>query len=211
MVISLILLSAPMIKMCLYMLTSVNLYLIMQSLNVLLTFLALLLTVKQEFPIGGIVVSICLIFVLTLNKCFVKCPANSVSQLYNQYVYDLSCILDRHASLVSSLKMKQCVDWLSETYCLAKSLRHQFECAWHKDKSQYNRSRLDVKLPGVISRTRRRLFITGNLSLTTAMILRNYSRSYTKCYIDPMALLCPFMNPQCHWLIVLLHVSLIKS
>ena len=36
----------------------------------------------------------------------VKCPANSVSQLYDQYVYDLSCIFDRHAPLVSNLKMK---------------------------------------------------------------------------------------------------------
>ena len=70
----------------------------------------------------------------------VKCPANSVSQLYDHYVNDLSQILDRHAPLVSSLKMKQCADWLSETYHLAKSFRHQFEHAWHKDKSQYNRS-----------------------------------------------------------------------
>ena len=73
---------------------------------------------------------------------FVKCPANSVSQLYDQYVHDLSCILDRHAPLVSSLKTKQDTDWLSDTYHLAKSLRHQFECAWRKDKSQYNKSHL---------------------------------------------------------------------
>ena len=51
---------------------------------------------------------------------FVKCPANSVSQLYDQYVHDLSRILDRHAPLVSSVKKKQHADWLSETYCLAK-------------------------------------------------------------------------------------------
>ena len=73
---------------------------------------------------------------------FVKCPANSVSLLYDQYVHDLSRILDRHAPLVSSLKTKQHADWLSESYHLAKSLRCQFERAWRKDKSQYNRSRL---------------------------------------------------------------------
>ena len=73
---------------------------------------------------------------------FVKCPANSVSQLYDQYVHDLSRIFDRHAPLVSSLKMKQHADWLSETYRLAKSLRRQFEHVWHKDKSQYNWSHL---------------------------------------------------------------------
>ena len=77
---------------------------------------------------------------------FVKCPANSVSQLYDQYVHDLSCILDRHAPLVSSVKKKQRADWLSETYRLAKSLRRQFERAWRKDKSQYNRSHLRCQI-----------------------------------------------------------------
>ena len=38
--------------------------------------------------------------------------SKSVSQLYDQYVQDLSCILDKHAPLVSSLKMKQCADAL---------------------------------------------------------------------------------------------------
>ena len=79
---------------------------------------------------------------------FVKCPANSVSKLYDQYVQDLTHILDRHAPLVSSLKTKQRADWLSETYRLAKSLRCQFEHAWHKDKSQYNRSRLLRQITG---------------------------------------------------------------
>ena len=79
------------------------------------------------------------------DMAFVKCPANSVSQLYDQNVHDLSRILDRHAPLVSSLKKKQHADWLSESYCLVKSLRRQFEHAWRKDttvkkKSQYNRS-----------------------------------------------------------------------
>ena len=52
-----------------------------------------------------------------------------------------------------------------------------------------------VKLPGVIVLPiGTRLCITGNLSLTTAMIPRNYGRSYTKSYIDPTALLCPLVN-----------------
>ena len=61
---------------------------------------------------------------------FVKCPANYVSLLYDQYVHDLSRILDRHAHLVSSLRSKQRTDWLSESYRLAKSLGRQFERAW---------------------------------------------------------------------------------
>ena len=143
---------------------------------------------------------------------FVKCPANSVSQLYDQYVHDLSCILDRHAPLVSSLKTKQRADWLSESYRLAKSLRRQFELAWRKDKSQYNRSRLRHQIASVIILpTGTRLSITGNLSPTTAMIPRNYGGSYTKSYIDPTALLCPLVNRQSHWLIVLLHFAQIKS
>ena len=69
-----------------------------------------------------------------------------------------------------------------------------------------------VKSPGVIIfPTGTRLSITGNLSPTTAMIPRNYGRSYTKSYIDPTALLCPLVNPQSHWLIILLHFSQIKS
>ena len=46
----------PVIKICACMLTSVKSYLTMQSLNVLLTFLPLLLTAKQEFPIEGIII-----------------------------------------------------------------------------------------------------------------------------------------------------------
>ena len=76
------------------------------------------------------------------DRHFLKSSANSVSLLYDQYVHGLSHILDRHAPLVSSLKTKQRDDWLSESHRLSKSLRHQFEHAWRKDKSQYNRSHL---------------------------------------------------------------------
>ena len=123
---------------------SVNSYLTMQSLNVLLTFLPLLLTAKQELPIGGTIAN-CPINISNFRSHlkdmpFVKCPANSVSLLNDQYIHDLNFILDRHAPLMSSLKTKQRVDWLSESERLAMSLRHQFECAWRKDKNQYNMS-----------------------------------------------------------------------
>ena len=75
MVISLISFCPPVIKMCAYILTSVNSYLIMQSLNVLLTFLPLLLAVKQEFPAGGTIISILSDFRSDLKEMpFVKCP-----------------------------------------------------------------------------------------------------------------------------------------
>ena len=143
--------------MCVYMLTSVNSYLIMKSLNVLSTFLPLLLPVKQEFPIGGTIIP------HHTTMSFVKCPANSVSRLYDLYVQDLSRILDRHAPLVSSLKTKQRAHYLSETYLLAKSLRRQFEGAWHKDKNQYNRSHLRHQIAWCNHLANRaRLSITGN-------------------------------------------------
>ena len=94
---------------------------------------------------------------------------------------------------------------------IAKSLRRQFECAWQKEVNTTGVV-LSVKSPGVIILpTGTRLSITGNLSPKTAMIPRNYGGSYTKSYIDPTALLCPLVNPQSHWLIVLLHFSQIKS
>ena len=57
-----------------------------------------------------------------------------------------------------------------------------------------------IKSPGVIVLPTGTRLTTGNLSPTTATIPRNY----TKSYIDPTALLCPLVNPQSHWLIVLL-------
>ena len=94
---------------------------------------------------------------------FVKCPANSVSQLYDQYVQDLSCILDRHAPLVSSLKTKQRADWLSETYHLPKSLRLNLNELGIKIKVNTTGVVFDVKLPGVIIlQTGTKLSITGN-------------------------------------------------
>ena len=79
---------------------------------------------------------------------FVKCPANSVSQLYDQYVHDLSCILDRHAPLVSSLKTKQCADWLSESYCLAKSLNINLSMLGEKIKVNTTGVVFGIKSPG---------------------------------------------------------------
>ena len=140
---------------------------------------------------------------------FVKCPANSVSLLCDQYVHDLSRILDRHAPLVSSLKTQQCADWLSKSYHLAKSLKHQFECAWRKDKSQYNRSRLRCQITWC-----NRLANRDKTVYYRKLISDNSHDSkklWRELHKDPTALLCPLVNPQSHWLIVLLHFSQIKS
>ena len=76
------------------------------------------------------------------NSAFVKCPGDTVSGLCEQYLDDLSKLLDKHASLVTRTFTKQATSWLSDTYRLAKTIRRQLERIWHKDKSAYNRARL---------------------------------------------------------------------
>ena len=76
------------------------------------------------------------------NTSFVKSPADAVVDLYDQYVHDLSDVLDRHAPLISKLTKKESADWMSDDYRRAKSLRRQFERTWRRAKSTLNRSRL---------------------------------------------------------------------
>ena len=73
---------------------------------------------------------------------FVKSPAKSVSKLYQQYIHDLSFVLDKHAPLVSRIPKKQTAEWLSEAYRQAKAQRRQLERAWRKSKNSFTRSRL---------------------------------------------------------------------
>ena len=67
---------------------------------------------------------------------FVRSPASSASELHDQYVHDLSTLLDIHASLVPRVPKKYKTEWLSESYQNAKSLTRQFERAWRKNKNQ---------------------------------------------------------------------------
>ena len=76
------------------------------------------------------------------NSAFVKCPGDTVSGLCEQYLDDLSKLLDKHAPLVTRTFTKQATGWLSDTYQVAKTIRRQLERIWRKDKSAYNRARL---------------------------------------------------------------------
>ena len=76
------------------------------------------------------------------NTSFVKSPADSVVDLYDQYVHDLADVLDKHAPLISRLKKKDSTDWVSDSYRRAKSLRRQFERTWRRAKNPLNRSQL---------------------------------------------------------------------
>ena len=185
----------------------------MQSLNVLLTFLPLLLTAKQKFPIRGTIVFICPTLGLTLKTCLLwnvqQIPSHcSMISMYMTWV----------VSLIGMLLL--CPAWRQNsvlTGCRrAIALQSHSDINWNvlgeKIKVLTIGVVFGIKSPGVIVLpTGTRLSITGNLSPITAMIPRNYGGSYTKSYIDPTALLYPLVNPQSHWLIVLLHFSQIKS
>ena len=76
------------------------------------------------------------------NTSFLKSPDDAVGDLYEQYVHDLSNLLDRHAPLISRLTKKDSADWMSDDYRRAKTLRCQFEVTWHRAKNPLNRSLL---------------------------------------------------------------------
>ena len=83
------------------------------------------------------------VFRSELNEIpFVKSPAGTVSELYEQYTHDLSAILDKHAPVITKSAVVKTVNWLSDSYRLAKSLRRQYEHAWRKTKNLLTRSRL---------------------------------------------------------------------
>ena len=69
-------------------------------------------------------------------------PASTATDLYDQYVHDLGCLIDRHAPLIYGRIKKEPAGWLSDTYRKAKSIGRQFECMCRKDRSQLNRARL---------------------------------------------------------------------
>ena len=72
------------------------------------------------------------------NCSFVRRPGDIVSVLCEQYLGDLSILLDKHAPLVTQTSTKQATGWLSDSYRLAKNIRRQLEQILRKDKSAYN-------------------------------------------------------------------------
>ena len=76
------------------------------------------------------------------NTSFVLSPTSTATDLYDQYVHDLGCLIDRHAPLIYGRIKKEPAGWLIDTYRKVKSVRHQFEHMWRKDRSQLSRDRL---------------------------------------------------------------------
>ena len=60
------------------------------------------------------------------NCSFVKGPGNTASVPYEQYINDLNNLLDKHTPKVSRTFIKGPAIWLSDSYLLAKAVRHQF-------------------------------------------------------------------------------------
>ena len=54
---------------------------------------------------------------------FVRCPGDTASVLCEQYLGDLSKLLDKHAPLVTRTFTKQATGWLSDSYWLQKTIR----------------------------------------------------------------------------------------
>ena len=51
-------------------------------------------------------------------------------------------VLDKHVPIISRKAKQQSDEWLSDSYCMARSLRRQYEQIWRKHKTQLDRSRL---------------------------------------------------------------------
>ena len=76
------------------------------------------------------------------NISFVLSPASTATDLYDQYVHDLRCLLDRDAPLICGIIKEEPAGCLSYTYHKEKSVMCQFGHMWHKDRSELSRTKL---------------------------------------------------------------------
>ena len=60
------------------------------------------------------------------NIPFVLSPGGIVAELYYQYMVGVTQVLDKHAPVISRMTKRQSDEWLSDSYCMARSLRRQF-------------------------------------------------------------------------------------
>ena len=61
------------------------------------------------------------------NTSFVTSPASMVADLYDQFIADLSGVLDRHVPLICRRAKTIPAGWLSDSHHMARSIWHQFE------------------------------------------------------------------------------------
>ena len=78
-----------------------------------------------------------------INSSFVKYSGTTVSVLYEQYVNELSDLLNTHASLFTCTFTKEHAGGLSDSYQSARVLKHQYKHIWSSNKTKtLNWSRL---------------------------------------------------------------------
>ena len=76
------------------------------------------------------------------NTSFVLSPSDNVSDLYKQYLCDLSDLLDKHAPIISKTTSTKKRSWITEEFLTQKRIRRQCERLWRKYKTPLFRSRL---------------------------------------------------------------------
>ena len=82
------------------------------------------------------------------NIPFVLSPQGTAAELYDQYMVDVTQVLDKHAPVISRMSKRLSDEWLSDSYRMARSLRWQFERMWRKHKTQLNRSTFRKQIAG---------------------------------------------------------------
>ena len=70
---------------------------------------------------------------------FVSSPSDDIDLFYEQYMSELSGLLDIHAPVKTKQLIKPAPSWITDEYRNAKCMRRQYECAWRRDKSSVNR------------------------------------------------------------------------
>ena len=77
---------------------------------------------------------------------FVSSPSDDIDLWHEQYMSGLSGLLDIHAPVKTKQLIKPAPSWITDEYRTAKCMRRQYECAWRRDKSSVNRSRLQQQI-----------------------------------------------------------------
>ena len=117
------------------------------------------------------------------NCSFVRRPGDTVSVLCEQYLDDLSKLLDKHAPLVTRNFTKQATGWLSDTYRLAKPSGD----SWNESGVKINLPTIELdfedRLLGAIHwSTKIRQITLETWSEIMLMTPRSFGRSYVLHY-----------------------------
>ena len=116
---------------------------------------------------------------MDLENCsFVRRPGDTVSVLCEQYLGDLSKLLDKHAPLVTRTFIKLATGWLSDSYRLAKTSGDN----WNKSGAKINLPTIeldveDILLGAIHWSTKIRQITLETSSDKMVMTLRSYCRS----------------------------------